>query len=183
MSRQDVRPVVEGPTGHFGDDRALALPGFARHQQDRTPLAGVGLPDGGRQCADLLRPTDDPDVGSEQESLGQGDPSGRREERRGGGAGPSGPGWHTRQGEICRLLEHLPLEELEFVAGLDPLLLDEDAPDAPVSGHGIGLPTAPVQGDHQLGPEPFAVGVPRHQRLELGHDLCVASECQIDVDP
>ena len=50
-------------------------------------------------------------------------------------------------------------------------------------GQGIGLAAAPVEGDHQLGPEPLAQRVGGHQALELGHHLGVTAQGQVGVDP
>ena len=93
------------------------------------------------------------------------------------------PGGTPRQGQVGRLLEDLALEQSQLVAGLDPLLLHQDPPDPAVRGQGLGLATTPVQGDHELGPEPLAVRVLGHQPLELGDDLGVAPQRQVGVDP
>ena len=159
VARQDERPVVERPAGHFGHDRALALPGLARHQQHRPSEAGVGALHGRGQRVDLVRAADDADVRSESEPLGEGHAGCRRPGRQRGGRSPPRPGGHARQGQVGRLLEDLALEQSQLVAGLDPLLLHQDPPDPAVHGQGLGLATTPVQGDHELGPEPLAVGV------------------------
>ena len=61
-------------------------------------------------------------------------------------------------------------------------LLIEACPQGPERLQGVGLPTRPVQGEHQLAPQvlPERVGV--DERLELTDELPVATQGQVGVD-
>ena len=183
VTGEDVRPVVECPSGHLGDDGALALAGFARHQQHSPTTAGVPLPDTGHQRPDLLLAPDDADVGPERQPLRQRDALHRGRDRPVGSPCRSGAAGRGRRQPDVRLPEHPLFEVPQLLAGLDPLLLDEDPSDPSVRGQRLRLSTAPVEGDHQLGPQPLAVRVERHQSLEVRHDLRMAAEGQVDVHP
>ena len=75
------------------------------------------------------------------------------------------------------------LQPLEADAGLDPELVDQDLAGRPVGGQGVGLAARPVQGEHQLAVEVLAQRVQPDQRLQLGHQLVVAAEGQLGLDP
>ena len=47
----------------------------------------------------------------------------------------------------------------------------------------VGLASRAVQREHQLAPEPLAVGVLGHQRVELSRDLVVATQREQCLDP
>ena len=74
-------------------------------------------------------------------------------------------------------------QPLQADAGLDPELVDQDLAGRPVGGQGVGLAARAVQGQHQLAVEVLAQGVQPDQRLQLGHQLVVAAEGQLGLDP
>ena len=84
-------------------------------------------------------------------------------------ADATGPRWEAGQGQRLGLVEYLALELPQLLARLEAELVDERRPDTAVGGQGVRLAPAPVEGDHQLGPEPLAQRMDGHQALELGH--------------
>src|SRR5439155_11086613 len=80
------------------------------------------------------------------------------------------------------LAQDRPLELAQRWARLDPQLIDERAAGALVGGQGFGLPTAPVQRQHQLRLQPLAQGVLRDQALEFGDEVAVMSEREVGLD-
>ena len=75
------------------------------------------------------------------------------------------------------------LQALQLLARLEPELLDEKRPPLPVGLQGLGLPTAAVQRQHQLRPQPLTQRVPCDERLELADEVLVPSEVEVDRDP
>lgn len=71
---------------------------------------------------------------------------------------------------------------MERRAGLDPELVHEELPRLLVGGEGLGLPSSPVEGEHELAAQPLAIRVPRDERLELGHELGTAAQREVEVD-
>ena len=68
--------------------------------------------------------------------------------------GASGGGGSARAGasSVRALLEDLLLEPSQLRSGLQPELLDEVGAAGAIDLQGVGLATAPVQRQHQLGP-------------------------------
>jgi hypothetical protein len=62
-------------------------------------------------------------------------------------------------GERRVLLEDRPLQLVQRGAGLEPQLLAQRVPRVPEHRERVGLPIAPVEGEHQLPAEPFAAPV------------------------
>ena len=75
------------------------------------------------------------------------------------------------------------LKLLQTGAGLDPELLTERPPSAPVRLECLRLTTASVEGEHQLGAQALAVGMRGNEGFELGDERVLASEGEIRVDP
>jgi hypothetical protein len=68
-------------------------------------------------------------------------------------------------------------------AGLDAQLVHEDAVCAAVGCERVGLPSCSIEGQHEFSPDPFPKWMAFDERLELGNELSVPSELEIDVDP
>ena len=52
----------------------------------------------------------------------------------------------------------------------------------PVDGESFGLPTRPVEREHELGAEPLAVWMLDGERLQLRHERKLAAQCELGVD-
>ena len=81
------------------------------------------------------------------------------------------------------LVQDLPLELLQRRAGLDPELVDERTAPASEDVERVGLPAAAIERDHQLAAQALAKRVLGDERLELRHELVLAAERQVGVDP
>ena len=68
-------------------------------------------------------------------------------------------------------------------AGLDPELLAERPPSAPVRLERLCLTTASVESEHQLGAQALAVGMRGNEGLELGDERVLAAEGEVRFDP
>ena len=86
-------------------------------------------------------------------------------------------------GQRFVLGEDGPLEAAQLLARLQPELLVEKAAAGLVDGQRVGLPAGAVEGEHELATEPLAQRVLLDELLELGHELRVASELEVGVDP
>jgi hypothetical protein len=75
------------------------------------------------------------------------------------------------------------LQLLQTRAGLDPELLAECPPRAPVRLERLCLTTTPVESEHQLGAQALPVGMRRNERLELGDERVLASQDEVGFDP
>ena len=76
-----------------------------------------------------------------------------------------------------------PLQLLQLRARLGPELLDECPASRGVRVQRVGLPTRPVQREHEVPAQPLAERVLGDQRLELCDELAVPPEREIGVDP
>ena len=81
------------------------------------------------------------------------------------------------------LVQYLALELLERRARLDPDLLDERLPPALEDLQRVRLPSAAIEGEHQLGAGTLTERRSGDERLQLGDELVVAAERQIGVEP
>ena len=84
--------------------------------------------------------------------------------------------------ERCVLLKHPPLELLQTSGRGDAKLVVEHPPEPLEGVERLGVPTAAVQGEHELAAQALAHGVPTHECVELGDELCVAPERQLRLD-
>jgi hypothetical protein len=75
------------------------------------------------------------------------------------------------------------LQPAQLRPRVDAQLLDQDRPGPLVGQQGIGLPTGPVQGQHELGPQPLPQRLLADQPFELGHQLPVPAQPQLRLDP
>ena len=75
------------------------------------------------------------------------------------------------------------LQLLQTGAGLDPELLAERPPSAPVRLERLCLTTASVEGEHQLGAQALAVGMCGNEGFELGDERVLAPEGEVRFDP
>ena len=66
-------------------------------------------------------------------------------------------------------------------AGIRAELVEEPQPHGLVSGQGVGLPPAPVQGEHQLAGQPLVQRVRRRLRGQLGEQLGMPAGAQRPV--
>lgn len=76
-----------------------------------------------------------------------------------------------------------PVHLLRRHRGLDAELVDEQAPQVPVDGEGLGLPAACVQRAHEEGGEPLALREPPQQRHQHRDGLRAAAERQQGLGP
>ena len=81
------------------------------------------------------------------------------------------------------MLEDRLLELPQLRARLEAELVGEQLPAAAVGVERVGLPSRPVEGEHQLRAPPLSERVFSDERLELGHELCVPAELELGVDP
>ena len=68
-------------------------------------------------------------------------------------------------------------------ARLDPELLAERSPSAPIRLERLRLAAASVESEHQLGAQTFAVGVRGNEGFELGDERVLAAEGEVCFDP
>jgi hypothetical protein len=80
------------------------------------------------------------------------------------------------------VLEDGALDPTELAAGFQAELVAQDRPGAAVGSEGLGLPAAPVEGDHQVGPEPLPEGMLPHERLEFTDELSGAAGGEVGAD-
>ena len=81
------------------------------------------------------------------------------------------------------LIQYLALELFERRARLDPDLLDERLPPALEDLQRVRLPSAAIEGEHQLGAGTLTERRSGDEGLQLGDELVVAAERQIGVEP
>ena len=87
-------------------------------------------------------------------------------------------------GERRVLLEDRPLQLLQRGPGLEAELRRASRRRARRNtSSAVGLPVAPVEGEHQLPAEPLAALVLGDQRLELGDEIAMAPEREVGLDP
>ena len=75
------------------------------------------------------------------------------------------------------------LEPRELLARLEAEVLVQERPGAAIRGERIRLPLRPVEGEHQLLPEPLPERMLADERLELVDELGRAAEREIGLDP
>jgi hypothetical protein len=75
------------------------------------------------------------------------------------------------------------LELAELTARFDPELLDERAAGRLIGVERLRLPAGAVEDEHLLPPQPLAQRMSGDQPLELTHELAVATELDVGVDP
>ena len=81
------------------------------------------------------------------------------------------------------LAQDRSVELLELLAGLDAELVDEDVPGVLKRPERLGLPTRPVEREHQLCAQPFAQWMALDERLELSDELRGAPGGELRVEP
>ncbi len=87
-----------------------------------------------------------------------------------------GPGAPDAERGVVR--QQLPVHGPGRLRRFHAQLVDEQAPQVPVHGQGVGLPAAAVQRPHQQHGQPLPLGIPAHERGQLGDDLAAAAEQQ-----
>ena len=80
------------------------------------------------------------------------------------------------------LLQHSPLKLLEPRRRVDPELVVERQAKGLERLQRLSVPAGAVEGQHQLAPRPLPERMAAYQRIELGHELRLASEGQLGVD-
>ena len=75
-----------------------------------------------------------------------------------------------------------PLEARQRRAGLEPELRDERLAGVAIDGERLGLPAAPVEGQHELAARALAERLLRDQPLELGDQRAVPAEREVRLD-
>ena len=81
------------------------------------------------------------------------------------------------------LTQDRAVERLELGTRLDPELLHERVARVAVRGERVGLPSRPVQREHQLRAESFPQRMPRDEQLQFRHEVGVDPELEIGGDP
>ena len=89
---------------------------------------------------------------------------------------------HEGQVERWILPQDRLLELAQLLARLDAELLDESPAGIRVGAEGLGLPSRPVERQHQLPAKAFPQRMFRDQRLELRHECVVASQRKLRVE-
>ncbi len=79
------------------------------------------------------------------------------------------------------LPEHARLELAQRVSRFESELIPQVGPQAAVGGERVGLAAGPVEGQHQLGPQPLSLRVRRGQTLQLGHQLARPPRLEFDL--
>ena len=81
------------------------------------------------------------------------------------------------------MLQHRVLHALQLRPRHDAELLIEQTAGRLVGGQCVGLPPAPVEGDHELGPQPLPQRVLLYQFGELAHQVGVHAEGEVGARP
>ena len=142
--------------GGAGDQRGRAAPGRRSVERLLEP----------RQ---LRRPADEPVAGGRRghpDRLGVG----RRRRRRG-----------MIEGRI--LVEDAVLQLGQAGRRVDPQLVAERGSQLLEGRERLGVPSLAVQRQHQLAARTLAQRVARHERLQLPHDVAMAAERELRIDP
>ncbi len=87
-----------------------------------------------------------------------------------------------RSGRRDLMTQDRLLEALQLLAGLEAELLVEDPACASVRGERIGLAFRPIQGEHQLPPQPFAVRVLADQAFQLIDQRGILAERKVGLN-
>ncbi|HKH04261.1 MAG TPA: hypothetical protein VKA65_03790 [Acidimicrobiales bacterium] len=162
LARPAVGPVLLGGR-HL--DRQAGLAGPARPGQGDQPVRRQALPD----APDVVVPPHERgQCPAEAPGSGRGRP----------GHGPGGP---VRE-QAGILAEDRHLQRLQLGPGVDAQLLGEGGPGLAERGEGVGLAAGPVQGQHQLAPQPLAQRLLLDQRRQLAGQLAVAPEGEVGLD-
>ena len=88
-----------------------------------------------------------------------------------------------RRRERRVVVEDLPFQCPQLRPGLEPQLLHAVQAALAIGVQRVSAAPAPVQGEHQLSAQPLVQRVRLDKRLEVGHDLVVAAEGQVGIDP
>ena len=94
-------------------------------------------------------------------------------------AGAGGAGWAERR----VLGQDAGLEFPQGLSGVDAQLVGQASTDFCVGAQGLGLPSAPVQGQDEQFPETFAQRVFPAQGLQFAGELAVAAQAQVGSGP
>jgi hypothetical protein len=81
------------------------------------------------------------------------------------------------------LVEDPALELLELGARIDAQLFGEQPSPVAVCAQGLRLPAAPVQRQHQPGPEPLAQWMTLDEKGKLGDELGVTAQVELGLGP
>ena len=81
------------------------------------------------------------------------------------------------------MVEDAPLELLKLRAGLEPELVDQGSSRVLVDLERFCLPSGAVEGEHEQAARALAERLLAHELFELRHELAVAAELQVGVDP
>jgi hypothetical protein len=93
-------------------------------------------------------------------------------------------GWRWRRGVQRRvMLEDEPFDATQLAARVETELLTQDRAGTAARREGVGLALTPVEGDHEMGPQPFPEGMFAHEQLELSNQLTTAAGGEVGADP
>ncbi|MBB3731617.1 hypothetical protein FHR33_007477 [Nonomuraea dietziae] len=151
-----VGEAAPDPVGHPYGERGLADAADARDDVDGQGGAGGQL---GGQRLDQFGPAGE--VGEIGGQLG-------------------GPHGRPRRGKLTPQDAQVQLRQLW--RGVDAQLVAQERAQVGVDGQRLGLPSRPVQGEHEQGAQPFAQRVGSHQRAQLGHRLGVQARLEVGLD-
>jgi hypothetical protein len=79
-------------------------------------------------------------------------------------------------------VENFPVELLQTFAWVEAQFLSQREPRVFVDAQGVRLSSGPIQREDELTAKPLAESMLRDERLQLGDDVIVATESEIDVD-
>ena len=159
-------------------ERRLADPALPRdhRQADRARLAGRTRQQAGEQ-RDFCVPADEVgQVGRKLPGLAGGGET--------GAVGHLGrvPGRLLAVGKRRIGDQDLLVQVLQRPARVDPEILAQDAARLLVGRQRLGGPSAPVQGEHQLGPDSLPVRVGGDEPAQVGGDHVVLAGAQVRLD-
>ncbi len=89
----------------------------------------------------------------------------------------------VRRNERGVVLEDRPLQLLQRLTRLEPELVRQEPSGLCVDVESLGLAPAAVERGHELPARPLAQRVLGDERLELAHEIRMAAEYEVCVDP
>ena len=88
-----------------------------------------------------------------------------------------------RRVEQTVVVQDRSFEILQRPSGLEPELVEQDAPSILVCSQRLGLPATAIEGEHQLPSKALAEGMVSDELLELTRRLGVTPAVEVGVQP
>ena len=76
------------------------------------------------------------------------------------------------------MLQDLLLQIPQLGGRFEPNLVEQVAPEVPIYRQCVGVPAAEIQGGHQLSVRAFPQRMCANERLQLGDELVMSTECE-----